>query len=307
MRMNYGGRLTSDCSDRIHGNSFVGSTDAMSIRDRFSALFGRSRKPIAMRVAVALSLVAIVSILIRARTHRNEPTFHGKTVSYWSNAIIQNDEIDPNHHPLTLVLRARYHLGIYPETVMTNELTDSDDPAAVSVMIELLKDPDWRVRKQIALWVGWMKSAPKALAPALIVAVRDENVEVRRYAANSLGSIGPDAEAAIPVLMGALHDGDKELRRYAIWALGKIGPAARAAVPDLIEILKHDDRSLWQWAAYAVGEIGGPEARGAVPLLVKVLKECLAHGYDPVCDFDAAFNTLTTLDPSARDEVMGQK
>ncbi len=118
-----------------------------------------------------------------------------------------------------------------------------------------------------------MKTPIPALAPALISVMHDDNVEVRRYAANSLGSIGPDAEAGIPVLMEALHDVDREVRRYAIWSLGKIGLAARAAVP----------------------------------LLVEILKDCLAHNYDPIDNFVAAYNTLTKLDPQARDEVMKQK
>ncbi len=80
-----------------------------------------------------------------------------------------------------------------------------------------------------------------------------------------------DYKELVGVLVDALEDSDADVRQSVAQALAKIG---RQAVNPLIDILKDKDKSagLRANAAYILGQIG-PQAREALPVLTKALKE----------------------------------
>jgi len=85
---------------------------------------------------------------------------------------------------------------------------------------------------------------------------------------------GADDEAAgkakVQDLIGNLGDPDGEIRRRAAEGLGRIGPEAKEAIPALIKVLGNDD--VGRSASVALGRI----ARGAmevVPALTRALSD----------------------------------
>jgi len=86
-----------------------------------------------------------------------------------------------------------------------------------------------------------------------------------------LGWCGP---RAMPVLLQTFNDpnANTSLLLSAIEALGRIGPEAKEAVPALIKTLEDKDWNVRVCTAWALGQIG-PEAKAAAPALCKLLED----------------------------------
>jgi HEAT repeat protein len=85
----------------------------------------------------------------------------------------------------------------------------------IDIQIDLLKDPDWVVRREAAITLGEM--GDERCVEPLARALRDGDWQVREVAIDGLGQIG---SPAVEVLLKLLRDWD--VRKYAIAALGKI-------------------------------------------------------------------------------------
>ena len=79
-----------------------------------------------------------------------------------------------------------------------------------------------------------------ALAPALFRATQDTNASVRACAFEALARIRPDPGLTIPVLITGLNDHELFVQQYAADALREYGPEARVAVPLLLRMLPTD-------------------------------------------------------------------
>jgi HEAT repeat protein len=126
--------------------------------------------------------------------------------------------------------------------------------------------------------------ATEAAIPALIQAVEKDN---HSYAAQGLGWLGPKAKAAAPALMAAakrregvpLQGADWDLRWRAVEALAAIKHDPKVLVPFFCELLNDpkntgDDLAdkMVKFAAYEGLASLGPQAKAAIPTLVKHLK-----------------------------------
>lgn len=135
------------------------------------------------------------------------------------------------------------------------ELIRLGEPA-VPGLIEMLKDPDPRVRGLAASTFWGMGGKARAAAPALAEALSDPDPSFRTQVAMALENMGPDAKDAVPALITALSDPDRGVRQASVKALGSIGPAAKAAVPALSRALK---KGSWPEAQEAILRINGGE------------------------------------------------
>jgi HEAT repeat protein len=165
---------------------------------------------------------------------------------------------------------------------------------AVGVLIEGLKDPHARVRLQAAqrfLQIG----APEArdVAPTLVDLLRHHQRELGFQPAMLLGQMRPaDLRSAAPALLEGLNDRNPGIRFQSALVLARIGRAeTEAAIPVLINLLgadKNPPRQPEQTPApraYAEGSTSfrlqaaqalmklGPEAKAAIPPLVKLLDD----------------------------------
>ena len=87
----------------------------------------------------------------------------------------------------------------------------------------------------------------KALIPFFIEELENDS-PASAGAAIALGKLGPGAQPALPVLIERIDDGNRYTQREVILAIGNIGgPEARKAVPKIKEQLKNPDKRV-QWA-----------------------------------------------------------
>lgn len=126
----------------------------------------------------------------------------------------------------------------------------------IDIQIDLLKDPDWVVRREAAITLGEM--GDERCVEPLARALRDGDWQVREVAIEGLGQIG---SPAVEALLKLLRDWD--VRKYSIAALGKIHDE-RVLDPLLMQ-LRNDEFK--DDATDALVSLGEP----AVPHLAKAL------------------------------------
>lgn len=167
--------------------------------------------------------------------------------------------------------------------------------ASVPSLVKAVEDPD---RRLIAFEVlGSLGSLAKDAVTILAQLLSDPDTTVRSDAAFALGGIGPDAAAAVPELKELLDstveafghgeavdegqaNDDGQTHRPVLftvaYALGRIGPAARDALPTLEKLAQSDHplvATLGVWSALQI-DPGSEQLRTrAVPLLTRALKD----------------------------------
>ena len=178
-----------------------------------------------LSAGAVLGLVAVAGLLapgVRCRLWglwQREAFYRGRPTSYWRRQILDypNDmaayertlppswRAVPAYAPASPVDEVRKVCGVYYRYERVPFPFEGNSPAAVPLLIELLRDSD----------------------PV-----------VRRYAADCLGDLGPAAAPAVPALLRALGDEEQggmviTVGGAAAYALQKIDPeaAARAGVP----------------------------------------------------------------------------
>jgi len=176
----------------------------------------------------------------------------------------------------------------------------------IEIQIDLLKDPDWVVRREAAITLGEM--GDERCVEPLCMALRDGDWQVREVAIDGLGQIG---SPAVELLIKMLRDWD--VRKYAIAALGKIRDE-RVLDPLMVQ-LRNDEFK--DDAVNALVELGEP----ALVRLIKALKDkdenvrkqsVLALGrikhteaIDPLIDMLADSDWFTRLTAAAALEAIG--
>jgi len=141
------------------------------------------------------------------------------------------------------------------EPVMLEEEKVKDE---IDIQVDLLKDPDWVVRREAAITLGEM--GDERCVEPLCNALSDGDWQVREVAIEALGQIGSHA---VEMLIKLLRDWD--VRKYAINAMGKIRDE-RVLDPLMLQ-LKNDEFK--EDATNALVELGEP----ALERLIKALTD----------------------------------
>lgn len=115
-----------------------------------------------------------------------------------------------------------------------------DNPEQVlPVLLPLLEDEDWAVRRDAASKIGAYGTLAKAAVPVLFnMLSSEEDEEIARNALREIDSAGPEA---LDVLLNGLGSEDRRIRFYAMFLIGKIGPEAKVAIPRLREMMNDSD------------------------------------------------------------------
>lgn len=152
------------------------------------------------------------------------------------------------------------------------------DPAAVravlSVLIEAVANPDWKVRDRAYQAVGELGDAAGPAVPVLLDAAQRHG-DVRGERGRillQLGRIRRRPDLVVPVLVNELASEDRDHRHLACFAIARFGPGAAGTVPALLELMKRRGGDDIPGAAMALRAIG-PGAAAAVPELLRMLKD----------------------------------
>jgi HEAT repeat protein len=135
-------------------------------------------------------------------------------------------------------------------------------------LCETLKSENPRARQAAARALGSLKPGVEIVLPAMVKAFQGASEETIHDALDTLASFG---SAAVPELIGALRF--ERARPYVVVLLGQQGAAAKPAVGALIKLLDDDNTDVRREAVLALGRIG-PDARAAVPALIRRFTEC---------------------------------
>lgn len=148
-------------------------------------------------------------------------------------------------------------------------------------VIELLEDPDFRVRARAAGTLANLANALpdlgarfKKCVPKLVARLHDQHEDdlhrqVRRNSTFALGKIGSVARPAVPIILTAAADPNEkpELRRTSVQALGEIGHGSPQAVHTLTQLLDDPSPTISLGAFGALARLGRQAAAAQPPLL----------------------------------------
>jgi HEAT repeat protein len=219
---------------------------------------------------------------------------------------------------------------LYAGTTAAAALKTIDLVAARQVMtayLPALQSSDVQTRRTTCAMLESLGPAAKPAVPALGNMLNDTDEMVRMHAVGAIGSIGIPATLVIPALAKALHDPSRTVRYRAVSQFAFSIPLTEAVTPHLKQLLEDKDRSISTLAQsalnsphrqakdrtsvyvtmlqmsrgndYALHKLAqlGPEAAGAVPAVIPVLKdERPLHRY-------LAAETLGAIGPGAQDAV----
>lgn len=142
----------------------------------------------------------------------------------------------------------------FPEVALDEEKVKDE----IEIQIDLLKDPDWAVRREAVITLGEM--GDERCVDPLVRALRDGDWQVREVAIEALGEVG---SPAVEPLLKQIRDWD--IRKYVIRSLGRIRD--ERVLEPLVNQLRSDEFGLD--ATEALIDLGQP----AVERLVAALKD----------------------------------
>ena len=165
------------------------------------------------------------------RSARECPDPHARRYSI----LLLSREKDPDLLPVFVAGMKDEDKGVREQAARA--LAEMGEPA-VSVLVDLIRDKEWRVRYRAAEALGMMGYGPGNAV--LIETLHDQKDHVRYMAAKSLGLIGNPV--SLEPLIERLNDENEFVRRIAAVSLAKIGlPRARSAVTMAIEKEKNPE------------------------------------------------------------------
>lgn len=286
----------------------------------------RSKRILFWLVVVVLALNGALLYKVLAPA---EPTYQGKTVGQWCEAI-NLGKLDPE------VVNA-FGVKAAPHLVRTLSRTKTPLnqffwalhrrlPKSLRARLPFLRPIDVVGTTGTAQeWLIQLGPDAKIVVPELItMALHGRNQQARYSGVMLLGFVGTESSEALPVLVNLLKDQDVVIQDQAALAIGRFGSKAKPAVPALVQFLKNHPQGKPFNPILALGAIG-PEAREAVPEIVAAMSDkelelncfhALANigsgaaavvpaliiaSHHPNCDFQLlALETLMKIDPPAR-------
>jgi HEAT repeat protein len=192
--------------------------------------------------------------------------------------------------PVAALAKAKNALS-FPAAVAVYQIDPKPDHALA--LAALLEDKTLRVPAAEAL--AQLRPTGKAVAIELLTALDDPDEELARAAAVALWRIEKNP-SALKTLTRLLRSTDPKVRERAALELGaELGPEAKPAVPDLVKRLFDPRAAVRSTAAEALGRIG-PDAKSAAPALLALL-----DGDEPAFVQSAACEALGLIEPAEKE------
>jgi HEAT repeat protein len=216
-------------------------------------------------------------------------------IAAWSLAAIGRDAV-----PSLMELLADPNPRLKQRAIEALGMIGADAEPAVPALVECLKNPDGDVRMRSADALGWIGCRPDLAIPPLVDALNDSDIGVEYYAAESLGRFGKSATNAIPALLKSFADRDYRIRQSAATALSKISPeiTEKEVVPVLFHQL--DDPNAWHNGALMDLLQLNLKPDVLIPHLIKALDD--SDGSDKSIQVNA-IRALGKFGPAAKEAV----
>jgi HEAT repeat protein len=237
-----------------------------------------------------------------------EPTYRGRPVTYWREAILALRS-PPTRTGIKVELidvfwaevQQTWERHASPRANLHLLFEDSADSHAV--LLELLEDPDPMVQGYAAQCLARHRpSEPgvtRRLLDRLLQMLEHPDYSVRMGACHVFSRLGPEAGDVLPRLRTLLQSEPRNtVRIVAACAITKIDPEDEESVRFLIAMVEqHKDPEKGNWmnaaqAAWVLQEIN-PPPREAVPALLEAARHNDRHLSN------SAINALKKIDPEA--------
>ncbi|MBL8682965.1 MAG: HEAT repeat domain-containing protein [Myxococcales bacterium] len=137
-------------------------------------------------------------------------------------------------------------------------LSGTDVDHERDALLALLDDPDWRVRREVALAIARASDVRGSVVP-LVESVERGDVARRNAAMEALRQIG---RSVAPVLLARLTVVEANARRFLVELLADVGD--ESAVGPLEQLLSGDDANVAHAAAESLARISAPSAERAL-------------------------------------------
>jgi HEAT repeat protein len=144
--------------------------------------------------------------------------------------------------------------------------------ASVPVLVPLLQDTNWTVRRQAAYALAYAGPAAKSAQPALLEAARDPHPQVRATIIDALGRIDPFSKESLHAADTALDDPDSKTRGAALQALRYQTRFVRENSDRVMALLNDDSPTVRGYAALALS-VAPSQAQTAIPRLEELALE----------------------------------
>jgi HEAT repeat protein len=187
-----------------------------------------------------LACIATASLLGVAGAEAPEPSFEGKSLSYWMT-VLREVPKDPSLASQDW-RKAPWAVG-------------KIGVPALPGLIEALDDESAQVRLRAIRPILAMGADASDAAPKLAGLLKDTDAGVRQWSAAALGLIGPAAAGATPALNAALKDDQPAVRQAAAAALGAIG--VQESIPLLREATNDPNKAVQRAARVAIERLEG--------------------------------------------------
>ncbi|MFT5029510.1 MAG: hypothetical protein ACI9VS_001949 [Candidatus Binatia bacterium] len=217
------------------------------------------------RIAATASIAAVIVLgWLVTRTGSDEPTYEGKTVTEWIDAMRDGGG----------------HEAVYSDDLAFKALMNMGSNA-VPTLLRLRKS--WQDQSRWDRWRESMNENPRFDG-------RITSVNERAFRASAiLGSLGTNAVIAIPSLLGDAQTSGRGLDSSSAQLLGEIGSRPDIVIPALIESLSSTNRRVRYHCMIALGKFG-PAAEPALPHLRPFLQStnpiAAIHAAGSICQID---------------------
>jgi hypothetical protein len=242
-------------------------------------------------VAVLVLLVAVATVLLSTPS---EPSYKGKSLSYWLQAYkipftathglwrngkpIGADEDLPTRSQADTAIRA---IGTNAIPTLLRLIQRRDNRHSYWQFSLARKLPFFRVApvspfdpnyEALMAFIELGPDAGPAVPQLVKVYYSEPDRDTKDWVIPTLTQLGPAAEPAVPMLLHALDGTNTLLRANAIFALGAIHADAPVVVPALIACLHKPEYEVRLAAVMALGDYG-KVAKSAVPALLELLRD----------------------------------
>ncbi|HYG33628.1 MAG TPA: HEAT repeat domain-containing protein [Clostridia bacterium] len=263
------------------------------------------------RLALAVLLVALVSVVVCQMWPTREPVYQGKRLTAWLSqymanhwvAAKQNNELDKQAQA------AIRQIGTNAIPSLLRMLRAKDSALTLKMMSLAQYQHIIRIGPVPAKAWNWTATAgfqvlgeeAQSAVPALMDIINQNITPASRASAiRALGSIGAPAKVAVPLLVQCTTDADGDVHSSSIYALAQIGSEPCLVVPVLAKALRGPVFEAHSNVIRML-ERFGPEAKPAVPELLKLLTR--PDPFAGSLDKSLVTNALKKIDPQAAAEA----